>query len=745
MNRQLTDKALTALDFHQFARILSALVPGFSGGALYDLGRSNLWTSAGFPESAAAEVELFLQEQQDALSSGVAGGLHPKHLSGNILLFAHTLSNHTGEPVATLILLIAPTPGVDVATLEEKMAVAIEAIAAILSEGHQLNSELNAMADELTTRYEELNLVYRTVDGASDFPAIRETLQQLVKNCAVSMDAPYSAMILLNKKISIDHVVDTLAIANKDVLEKQLYRLYLWTIKANRPLVLNDENDAAWDELKIKLPYKLLSYPVFDKAGSTLGVIVALKEKNAADFTNSDRNLLMVMANKTSKIIQSNYDSLTGLLNLDAFKYFLSNIHFSPSPFVPETHTVLYIDLDHMKVINETLGHQAGDEILRATGNLIKRLIRGKDVAARIGGDIFGVLLYNCPPGRGMTIAKRISSEIAKMKLMWDGKNVQLTACMGLATIDADSPHILSGLDDAEIACKTAKEEGKNKIRFYKFGEFDHSGLRNEMWWADLIQASLIKNDFILYCQKIHAFKIEYIPLCYEILLRAVGEEGEILEPNDFIPAAERYKLMPSVDRWVIINTLRLLKKYWETLQHKPAIWSINISGQSFRDDTFMDFIVSSVQNSAIPASSLCFEITETAAIGNLVAAQQFIKTLRDLGCNLALDDFGSGLSSFAYLQNLDIDYLKIDGSIVKDIAKSPVAKTMVKAIQDVAEALQVQTVGEFVETDAIAQQLSGLGVNYAQGYFYGRPLPLEDEIKNILGNKTPGKAGSAS
>ncbi len=736
MTRQLTDNSLTSHDFHQFTRVLSALVPGYSGGALYELAGDSLWTSAGLSKSLEDEIGLFLAEHKDSQASGKSLELQSKRLPNDTLLFSHTLSNHIQEAVGTIFLLIRFENGVDADALEEKMAETIKAIAAILSEGHRLNSELDALADELATRYEELNLVYESVDQADDFAAIEQTLKQLVKNCTIAMDASYSALILLDRKVCLSHASDIHAIDNKDSLDKQLNRLYALTMKTGQSLVINDDNDPAWDTLGIKLPYKLLSYPVSDKFGGTLGVIASLKEKSAEDFVNSDRNLLMVMANKASKIIQSNYDFLTGLLNLEAFRYLLNGIHFPPSPFAPEAHTILYVDIDHMKVINETIGHQAGDAVLRALGNLFKNLIRDKDFAARMGGDIFGLFLHGCPSEEGLAIARRFSREIEQMKLMWDGRDIKISACMGLSSISTESPDIDKALDEAEIACKAAKEEGKSRIRFFKFGDIDHSMLKNEMWWVNFLQEAITKNNLRLFCQKIQPLKKEGLLVYNEILVRALDDKGEITGPDEFIPAAERYKLMPSIDRWVISNTLKILEENWQNLQPMRARWSINISGQSFRDENFLDFIISSLQSSAIPTDCICFEITETAAIGDLIGAQYFITSLQNIGCQIALDDFGSGLSSFTYLKNLNIDYLKIDGSIVKDISESHVAKTMVKAIQDVAEALHLYTVGEYVENEAIAEQLSLLGVDYAQGFFFGRPLPLENELENILAVK---------
>jgi diguanylate cyclase (GGDEF)-like protein len=740
MDRQQIGSPLTSLDFDHIARIFSTLAPGLSGGALYDFGSRNFRLSFGFTENAKEEVKLLLEEKLPTWESGPTEKLYTRRLSDDLLLFSQVLFNHAQEALGALVIAFQPDSEADSDALQKKMVAAINGIAAIISSNLQLNVELNAMAQELTERYEELNLVYDTVDQAHSFSAVKRALRQLVKNCSVYMDVPYVDVLLLDKKISMHHAKDLRELGNKDAIDKELGKLYTWTLETNRSLVLNESDDPSWAEVKIRLPYKLLSCPVMDKMGNTLGVLVALKDKTAEDFINSDRNLLIVMANKASKIIQTNYDSLTGLLNLEAFEYFLEKIYFSPGQFGPEHHTVLYIDLDHMQVINETMSHQAGDEALQAIAQAIKRLIRDIDIAARIGGDKFGVLLYNCSPDRGMTISQRISNEIKKQEIAWNGKKIQLSACIGLASISSSSKNALSALDDAEIACNAAKEEGKNKISFFKFGDVDLSGKRDEMHWAQMLQDLLDKNKFTLFCQKIQTLKKENGSLYYEILLRAQDDKGYIIEPKKFIPAAERYKMMPVIDRWVISNVLDVLEKFWEGLQHFQAIWSINISGQSIREEGFLDFVLDSMQNRLVPAGAFCFEITETAAIGNLIAAQNLIKNLQKIGCTIALDDFGSGLSSFNYLKNLDIDYIKIDGSIVKDVVENHVARAMVKAVKDVAEALELPTIGEYVENDAIAGQLSRLGIDFAQGYHIGRPVPLENELNGIITDKNPAK-----
>ena len=733
MTKQLTDSAPAPPDFHRFTRLLSTLVPGFSGSALYDHISNGLWLSAGCPDSFEAEIRNFIEDQKEDLISADAGELQPRLLSDDSLLFAHTLVNHLQEPVGTLILLIKPGNSRDADTLEKKMAAATKTMAEILAEKHNLNAELDAMADELTLRYEELNLVYDTADGTKKNNALEATLEEIVKNCSTAMDALHTAMILLDRKVCISHTSNRSALDNKDYIDKQLNRVYALTMHTHLPLVINEDNDPNWEKLQLDLPYKLLSFPIMNKSDETIGVIVSIREQSSEDFLNSDRNLLMVMANKASKVIQSNYDFLTGLLNLDAFTHLLKSIPFSRSPLVPNIHTILYIDIDHMKVINETMGHQAGDAVLKAVAKLIKVQIRDKDFAARIAGDIFAILLYDCPSERGLAIAKRIKNEISQIKMTWEGKNLRITSCLGLAVISNEAPDIDAALDNAEIACNTAKNEGTNRIRLFTLGDFEHASLKNDMWWIDMLQEAISKNDLKLYCQKIQPLKKENHVLYYEILVRASGDNEEIILPQDFIPAAERYKLMPSLDRWVISSVLKLLGENWENLAPRKSLWAINISGQSFRDETFLDFIINLLQNSPVPAGCLSFEITETVAIDDLVGAQLFITSLRNIGCHLALDDFGSGVSSFTYLKNLDVDTLKIDGSIVKDIVESNVARAMVKAIQDVAEALKVKSVGEYVENKDIAEHLTRLGVDYAQGFFYGKPQLLETEIKNNL------------
>ena len=732
MNRQSAVNPDIPPSFSHIADMLSALVPGFSGGALYDLAGNTLWVSADIPEAVEGGINPFLAESTAELATGVAMELKPHRLDNGIVLFSHALADHSRKPFGVIVVLIRPERGMS-EEITNKINTAVKAVAAILSEGYQLNDELNTMANELLERYEELNLIFSADKEDSHLLEMREALEKIVAESALNMKVSCSALIMPDKMIRIRHFNGSGFCDNMASLDKQLDNLYQWTKHTNRSLVINDEKDPVRGLINLHLPCKLISHPVIDRYGDTIGIIASLKEKDAKDFFNSDKNILQVIANKVSTLIQANFDSITGLLNLEAFKLHLGSIPPPVRPDHPMHHLLLYIDLDNLRVINESYGHEAGDEVLRTVGNIIQRFIRDQDLVARIDHDNFGVLLYNCMPERGLAISKRISDGIADHKIPWDEENIQITASIGLAYSDTGEQDLLKVLDDAEIACSIAKEEGKNRISFFRYKDVDHSGRKDEMRLASILQDSLNKNNALLYCQKIQALGIEDSPLFYEVLIRVLDDKNKILTPHSFIPAAERYKLMPLIDRFVIKHTLNTLDKYWETLQHTKNLWSINISGQSFQDEKFLDFILNKIKHASVPATSICFEITETAAIENLTIAQNFINILRNVGCMIALDDFGSGLSSFNYLKNFNIDFLKIDGDIIKDIAKSHSAMTMVKAIQGVARSMKLVTIGEYVENEFIAEQLTRLGVNYGQGYLFGRPTLLKDELQEVV------------
>ena len=424
---------------------------------------------------------------------------------------------------------------------------------------------------------------------------------------------------------------------------------------------------------------------------------------------------------------RASHDDLTGLANRREFQQRLHTLvdslqtHGGP-------HALIYVDLDQFKVVNDTCGHLAGDELLRQLGHRLKHLVNPRDVIARLGGDEFGLLLHDLPIEEAMQLAESLCKTVAGYRFTWDGHSFEVTASVGLCAISDDTVSAEEVLSAADAACYVAKDKGRNRAQLY-FGGTTCTGKRQEMKWVSRLHRALDENRFQMWQQHILDLKgnADAQSGHVEMLLRLIDEDGMVIEPIRFFPAAERYGLMPAIDRWVIQHLLddRHGRLHTEMARHLAMHCAINLSGASLNDDTFIEFLEDALRRTRIAGHALCFEITETVAIGNFGRIREVMQTFRQFGCQFALDDFGSGMSSFSYLKNLPVDYLKIDGSLVRNIVENPADFAMVEAINRIGGALGLKTIAEFVETEAVLQQLRDIGVDYAQGYAIHRPEPL--------------------
>ncbi len=424
------------------------------------------------------------------------------------------------------------------------------------------------------------------------------------------------------------------------------------------------------------------------------------------------------------------HDPLTGLVNRREFERRLEVV-LSVTRSELSEHALLYMDLDQFKVVNDTCGHTAGDEFLRQLGAELHRKVRKHDTLARLGGDEFGVLLEHCPPEQASRIANELLETIQDFRFLWDGKSFTLGVSVGLVPISECSGSLSKVLSTADAACYAAKDAGRNRIHVYSDDDSTLVRRHGEMQWVSRITEAIQGGRFHLYYQLIVPVSEEEEGIHFEFLLRMEDGDGNIIPPRAFLHAAERYNLMQGLDRWVTQTALQWLQSHPEQLDHLK-LCTINLSGHSLGDADFMQFIIKELNQSAIPPEKICFEVTETAAIGNLMKATRFMSILRNLGCRFSLDDFGSGMSSFAYLKNLPVDYLKIDGIFVKDIADDPIDYAMVKSINEMGHVMGKETVAEFVEKEPILWKLREIGVDYAQGYAIAKPRPLV-EMDNVF------------
>jgi diguanylate cyclase (GGDEF)-like protein/PAS domain S-box-containing protein len=416
----------------------------------------------------------------------------------------------------------------------------------------------------------------------------------------------------------------------------------------------------------------------------------------------------------------ASHDILTGLVNRREFENRLERA-LKSAKAREASYAVCYLDLDQFKIVNDSCGHSAGDALLGQLGALLKSKIRWRDTLARLGGDEFGVLLESCSLDEAMQTAESLRMAISEYRFMWEERSFRLGVSIGVVPITSDNDDVAGLLSAADSACAAAKEAGRNRIHSFQENDIDLMRRRREMQWAARINTALEENRFELFRQTIQPLQADEEGAHYEILLRMRDENGGIISPGLFIEAAERYGITPSIDRWVIRTAFRWLVSEADE-RERLSLCSINLSGQSLGDDKFLPFVTDQFRMSGLDATKICFEITETAAIASYSQANRFINALKELGCKFALDDFGTGLSSFGYLKHFPVDFLKIDGSFVKEILHDPIDREMVRSINEIGHLTGKQTIAEFAENEEIITMLRGMGIDYAQGYGVSEP-----------------------
>jgi diguanylate cyclase (GGDEF)-like protein/PAS domain S-box-containing protein len=469
----------------------------------------------------------------------------------------------------------------------------------------------------------------------------------------------------------------------------------------------------------IAIPVVHSAAPIRDRSGRITGVVLVLHD------VSRERQYAAKLS------YQASHDSLTGLINRVEFERRLG-LALQSAAQMGRHHAVMYLDLDQFKVVNDTCGHAAGDQLMRQVSTLLQGCLREGDTLARLGGDEFGVLLENCHPEHALRIADKLRQTLTDFHFSWAHLRFNIGVSIGLVNVEDGLFTLAEVMRAADTACYMAKEKGRNRVQVYHPDDSELTLRQGEMEWVGRLQRALDENRFVLYSQDI--VEVNGGPASgahCELLIRMVDERGNTVPPMAFIPAAERYNLMPAIDRWVIRTALATLARLRSDPNNEPIrLCSLNLSGASISDDRFLGFVREQFSLFDVPHNSICFEITETAAIANLDKATYFIQELKALGCRFSLDDFGAGMSSFAYLKHLPVDYVKIDGGFVKDLADDPIDRAMVEAINNVGHVMGKQTIAEFVDSERVMAVLREIGVDYAQGYGVAKPRPFAARLQ---------------
>ena len=497
-------------------------------------------------------------------------------------------------------------------------------------------------------------------------------------------------------------------------------------LKEGRVIALA-ENSVLINHDGIEVPIQDSAAPIRDRIGNVIGAVMVFHD------VSKESRLFSQLS------YQASHDALTGLINRREFENKLVTAIDKSISNTDLNHALLYMDLDQFKVVNDTFGHNAGDELLCQISELVQANIRSTDTLARLGGDEFGILLERCTEERAMEVAEAIRVAVESHRFDWKGSFMSVRCSMGVVLVNNDSDSVGSVMSSADVACYSAKDKGRNQTHLYQ--DKDASVRHEEMKWVSRITSAVEDNRLELFYQPIIGIGKNNTNSRghYELLLRMRNEDGELVQPNLFIPAAERYNLMSILDRWVIREALSHLADRNPEAESARFTLAINLSGTSLSEDRFLDFVTEELTKQKLPNGAICFEITETAAISNLSRVIHFMQTLKKLGCKFSLDDFGSGLSSFTYLKNMPVDYLKIDGQFIRNVAEDRVDESMVRAINEVGQAMGIETIAERVESREVLDKLSALGVEFAQGYFIARPTsvrtfePWADEVQSTL------------
>ena len=475
-------------------------------------------------------------------------------------------------------------------------------------------------------------------------------------------------------------------------------------------VIVGSDQGALIDRAGREVAIQNSAAPIRDRGGQLLGTVVVFRD------VSRERRLRRALS------YQATHDALTGLINRREFEHRLHAALAETRGEAPMEHTLVYVDLDQFKVVNDTCGHPAGDRLLKQVTSLLQARVRTSDTLARLGGDEFGILLQDCGLEQAMKIAEGLRQGISDFRFEWAGEPLKIGASIGLVTIDRNTETVAAVMSAVDVACYAAKDGGRNRLHVY---QSDNVPTRHkEMQWVSRLQRACDDGRLELFFQPIRAIgKNPDREAHYELMLRMRDEQGGLVQPVEFIPAAERYNVMPMIDRWVVKQVLGTILGRGKIGEH--ANFAINLSGTTLSDEGFLEFLLGELANAELRPGSLCFEITETAAISSLSSVVYFMGELKDRGVRFALDDFGSGLSSFSYLKTLPVEFLKIDGQFVEHVVRDPVDRSMVEAICQVANAMGIRTIAERVESKDVLDTLAKIGVDYAQGFYIAEPQPI--------------------
>ncbi|NCF23029.1 MAG: EAL domain-containing protein [Gammaproteobacteria bacterium] len=713
------------------ADLLQSLVPRAQCFCFYGLDRSCTWSSDGADDF---EVNEFVAD----LHADILIGDHPEAeyvrrtlKSGRTLLVLPVVLDD-GTELGFLVVVFSRNVGKSSWFNPSLLADILAPAVAVIGDGLRVDRELREALDHGKDVEKELKLVYDVDEKIHGQSRSHAGLAQLVGQSGRFLGIAYSVLLMPAKRIRISATHSTWKDVRRKALDRYLIDQMLPRLEGKRSPVVFEIPAVEGGVTPADEGYQTLLCPVTDQQGNVEGMLALLGRVNREPFNTAHRRFMSHVVRKVEYVIEKSFDSMTGLMNRSGFE---AQMHeaWKSLESDDDAHQVIYFDLDNLQLVNDTFGRKAGDEVIMRFARLLDTDLPRSAVLSRLTGDDFCILLTHADAEQGLKLAHQVREKGQSLRYLEGDKSLQITISIGVAEFNRKSGDEGASVTAARMACEAAKDHGRDRIEVYD--DKNHSIIRrhDDMQLVAQIQQTLDSDGFVLLAQPIASLKSNSDVPRYEILLRMKDDDGSAVPSSAFFSAAERYQLMPQVDRWVISKTIASLSDHADLIRDTGAVFSVNLSGQSLTDDGILEFIDEEIAAGGLQGSSLGFEVTESAAVSNLAKAQQFIDDLHERGCSIALDDFGAGLSSFAYLKNFAVDTLKIDGGFIRDISDNRISESMVAAITQVAKVMELETVAEYVENKKTRKLVAELGVHYAQGHAVGKPQPLEDVLAELM------------
>jgi diguanylate cyclase (GGDEF)-like protein len=713
---------LSPLSLDPYGQLIKTLYPRAQSMAVYGVGGVPLWVASGQDDPDLHRLAVDLLAGRPGLPDEIDGAT--REFDG-ATAYAFVLRDAQGLTLAVVALLAREGGGSRPLSLVlALLRPALECLQRDLA----LRASLGAMSRDLSSRDRDLDLLLDASVENVDRPGDADELGRLVQAAVDHLGCTFGTLIIPERQVAIVRTRrDQPRGHEADVVTRTHRHLLTWAQLQRRTMIVN-KIATATDKMP---PFKILSVPVRHLSHRVIGFLALFNGPDLPDFALRETRLVELLSRKVTSILVNSYDGVTGLLTRAAFEQAVSAILEMRNGAVIDS--VIYLDIDRTHVINENFGMHVGDETIVRVAEVIRRRAPIGAICARISGDRFAVFLSLTDTDVAVTAAEGIRTSVAELTQQRPEGLLKVSLSAGVAALPMASKQPLAhALATAEIAAKAAKDHGRDRIETFVGDDTTLVRRTGEERLVGEIRVALATDRFRLFAQPFLPLSVGPAEPRFELLLRMIDDNGELVPPGKFLPAAEHHGLMPEIDRWVVRRALKELALYRSTLAGRVARFAINLSGQSMSDPDAAPFIAAEVEKSGLPADIFCFELSESDAVSQLAHAEGFMQKLRHIGCHFALDHFGTGASSLAYLKTLPVSVIKIDGSFVRDAIANARSESMVKGIAQLARTMGITTVAEFVETDELRIRMANLGVDFGQGFAIGKPLPLEDALQDL-------------